>query len=62
MSHFGLEEKEPTIEIIHLITNSGDLREIKSIIDEAADLEYRGIDYLGVGEPTFDEDFFPIIE
>ncbi|MDD5163435.1 MAG: radical SAM protein [Candidatus ainarchaeum sp.] len=37
------------------------LEEIKSIIDQLAELHTRAIDFLGEGEPTLDEDFFEII-
>ncbi|MBU0953018.1 MAG: radical SAM protein [Nanoarchaeota archaeon] len=38
------------------------LEEIKSIIDQLADLRTKTIDFLGEGEPTLDKDFFDIIE
>jgi MoaA/NifB/PqqE/SkfB family radical SAM enzyme len=38
------------------------LEEIKGVIDQAAELGFKGIDYLGEGEPTLDKDFFRIIE
>ncbi len=38
------------------------LEEIERTIDEASELGFKGIDYLGEGEPTLDKDFFKIIE
>jgi len=38
------------------------LEEIKGVINQAADLGFKGIDYLGEGEPTLDKDFERIIE
>ena len=38
------------------------LEEIEGVIDQAAELGFKGIDYLGEGEPTLDKDFFRIIE
>ncbi len=38
------------------------LIEIKSTIDELAELGTHAIDFVGEGEPTIDEDFFEIIE
>jgi len=38
------------------------LDEIKRTIDQISDLGFKGIDYLGEGEPTLDKDFFEIIE
>lgn len=37
------------------------LEEIKGVIDQAADFGFKGIDYLGEGEPTLDKDFFEIL-
>ena len=38
------------------------LEEIEGVINQAAELRFKGIDYLGEGEPTLDKDFFEIIE
>lgn len=38
------------------------LGEIKSVIDQLAEMETSAIDFLGEGEPTLDKDFFEIIE
>lgn len=38
------------------------LAEIKSVIDQLAEMQTHAIDYLGEGEPTLDKDFFEIIE
>ena len=38
------------------------LPQIKRVIDEAAKIGTRGINFLGEGEPTIDPDFFEIIE
>lgn len=38
------------------------LDEIKSVIDQLAEMNTHAIDYLGEGEPTLDKDFFEIIE
>lgn len=38
------------------------LEEIKSIIDQLADMWVKAIDFLGEGEPTLDKHFFEIIE
>lgn len=50
----------------HCFTNKSKktltLDEIKDVIDQAAGMNARTIDYLGEGEPTLDSDFFEIIE
>lgn len=38
------------------------LLEIMGVIDQAAEMGFKGVDYLGEGEPTLDRDFFEIIE
>ncbi|MBU0898753.1 MAG: radical SAM protein [Nanoarchaeota archaeon] len=38
------------------------LEEIKSVIDQLAEMGAKSIDFLGEGEPTLDKDFFEIIE
>ncbi|MCI0504414.1 radical SAM protein [Candidatus Micrarchaeota archaeon] len=38
------------------------LQEIKSVIDQLADMRAWAINYLGEGEPTLDKDFFDIVE
>jgi len=38
------------------------LEQIEGVIDQASELGFKGIDYLGEGEPTLDKDFFRIIE
>lgn len=44
LNHFNIEDKKPKIQIIHLLTNVGDDREIKSIND-LSKLSSYGIDY-----------------
>jgi MoaA/NifB/PqqE/SkfB family radical SAM enzyme len=50
----------------HCFTNKNkktlELREILKIIDQAAELGFKGVDFLGEGEPTIDSNFFQIIE
>jgi len=38
------------------------LEEIKGVLDQAKDLGYKAVNYIGEGEPTIDSDFFEIIE
>jgi MoaA/NifB/PqqE/SkfB family radical SAM enzyme len=38
------------------------LDEIKEVIDQLAEFKTKAIQFLGEGEPTYDKDFFPIIE